>query len=268
MLPKYMLMKRLHEMFKTTTKTKTILKSATALVVCLGLATQLAPTPAQAGKTEAIIFGAIATAVVIDQAVKAEERRRHYRPVHRPRRHKQPRQVRRPVVQVNYAENMKIQTSLNTLGYDAGAVDGVIGNGTRGAIRTFQIDIDEDATGVLTPAQKAVLFDRAAREEAGVAQDQNPTVDQPDAGNDVADIQDALNELGYEAGPADGVMGQNTVEAIMEFQADYDRPETGVLTDEERTLLFAELADLEDEDDDDDDDLAEVEAGEGIDGDV
>lgn len=252
-------------MFKTTAKTNTILKSATALVVCLGLATQLAPTPAQAGKTEAIIFGAIATAVVIDQAVKAEERRRHYRPVHRPRRYKQPRQVRRPVVQVNYAENMKIQTSLNTLGYDAGAVDGVIGNGTRGAIRTFQIDIDEDATGVLTPAQKAVLFDRAARQEAGVAQ--NPTIDQADAGNDVADIQEALNELGYEAGPADGVMGQNTVEAIMEFQADYDLPETGVLTDQESDLLFAELADLEDEDDDGDD-LAEIEAGEGIDGDV
>ena len=251
-------------MIKTTGKTKTILKSATALVVCLGLATQLAPTPAQAGKAEAIIFGAIATAVVIDQAVKAQERQRHYRPVQkaRPQRYKKPRQVRRPVVQVNYAENMKIQTSLNTLGYNAGVVDGVIGGGTRGAIRTFQIDIDANPTGVLSANQKAVLFDRATREEAGVADNDSPTFDQAETGNNVADIQAALNELGYEAGNPDGVMGENTVDAIMEFQADYDRPETGVLSAEERALLFAELADLEDEDDDDDD-LAEIEDEEG-----
>ena len=254
-------------MIKTTGKTNTILKSATALVVCLGLATQLAPTPAQAGKTEAIIFGAIATAVVIDQAVKAEERRRHYRPAQQPRRYKQPRQVRRPVVQVNYAENMKVQTALNDLGYNAGVVDGVIGNGTRGAIRTFQIDIDANATGVLTANQKAVLFDRADREEADVAENQPPIIDQAEAGNGIVGVQQALNTLGYEAGPVDGVMGESTVEAIMEFQADYDRPETGVLSAEERTLLFDELADLDDEDDGDDD-LAEFEDGEGIDGDV
>ncbi len=255
-------------MSNITGKSKTFLKSATALVVCLGLATQLAPTPAQAGKKEAaIIFGAIATAVIVDQAVKAEQRRRHYRPVQRPRRQTQPRQARRPVVQVNYAENMKIQTSLNTLGYDAGVVDGVIGGGTRGAIRTFQIDIDAQATGVLTANQKVVLFDRAKREEAGISE--NPSIDQADGNDDVAGVQQALNDLGYEAGSVDGVMGANTVEAIMEFQADYDRPETGILSDEERTLLFAELADLDEEvEDDDTDDVAEYDNDEDDDDDV
>jgi peptidoglycan hydrolase-like protein with peptidoglycan-binding domain len=265
-------------MFKPTGTIKTVLKSATALVVCLGLAAQLAPTPAQAGKKEAaILFGAIvATGIIAHAAHQQQQQQQQYRPKPRPQRYTKPQRVRRPVAKVNYnhAENVKIQTALNTLGYNAGAVDGVIGNGTRSAISTFQIDIDESATGVLTAEQKIILFDRAEREEAGVDVDDEPTFDQAEVGNDVAEVQTALNELGYEAGPADGVIGANTVEAIMEFQADYDLPETGVLTDEERDMLFAEVAEVEEDDDEDDtEDLAEFDededfADEEVEGDV
>ena len=210
-------------MFNSTAKT--ILKSATALVVCVGIAAQLAPTPAQAGKKEALLFGAgVVTGIVVHEAIK-QSQRRGPGPQARPRRYKKPKRVRRQVtrVNVNHAENVKIQTALNTLGYDAGTVDGVIGPSTMGAIRTFQIDIDEDATGILTAEQKIILFDRAERGDT-VVDAGDEIGDEVGEGvvDDIAEIQFALNELGYEAGPEDGVMGPSTVEAIMEFQSDND----------------------------------------------
>jgi peptidoglycan hydrolase-like protein with peptidoglycan-binding domain len=35
---------------------------------------------------------------------------------------------------------------------------------------------------------------------------------------DIQQVQEMLNGLGYDAGPADGVMGQKTMNAILEFQ--------------------------------------------------
>jgi hypothetical protein len=53
----------------------------------------------------------------------------------------------------------------------------------------------------------------------------------------VADAQNALNGKGYDAGPADGVMGPNTRAAIMKFQADNGLPQTGSLDQATRDAL-------------------------------
>ena len=42
-------------------------------------------------------------------------------------------------------------------------------------------------------------------------------------------IQRGLAELGYQPGPADGIAGRQTREAIMQFQRDRDLPVTGQL---------------------------------------
>lgn len=47
---------------------------------------------------------------------------------------------------------------------------------------------------------------------------------------DVREVQQALDALGYDPGPADGVMGPQTRAAIEAFQADQDLPETGEIT--------------------------------------
>ena len=47
--------------------------------------------------------------------------------------------------------------------------------------------------------------------------------------NSVANAQTTLNSRGYDAGPADGVMGPSTRSAIMKFQADNKLPQTGAL---------------------------------------
>lgn len=47
----------------------------------------------------------------------------------------------------------------------------------------------------------------------------------------IAVVQGALNDLGYDAGPADGVIGERTREAIRQFQADYGFRPDGNLTE-------------------------------------
>jgi len=44
---------------------------------------------------------------------------------------------------------------------------------------------------------------------------------------DVAEVQRRLNERGYSAGPADGVLGPQTAAAIRSYQTDYGLPVTG-----------------------------------------
>jgi peptidoglycan hydrolase-like protein with peptidoglycan-binding domain len=50
-----------------------------------------------------------------------------------------------------------------------------------------------------------------------------------DSGSLVMSAQDRLNRLGYSAGPADGVMGPQTRDAIADFQNDNNLPASGGL---------------------------------------
>jgi len=60
-------------------------------------------------------------------------------------------------------------------------------------------------------------------------------------GNDeVKSIQSILNNLGYDAGPADGIMGSKTREAIKLYQQDHDLPVTGQLDSESKKILIGE----------------------------
>lgn len=53
----------------------------------------------------------------------------------------------------------------------------------------------------------------------------------------VMGAQNALNNKGYDAGRADGVMGPNTRAAITKFQADRNLPQTGALDGPTLTAL-------------------------------
>ncbi|MBS8261299.1 hypothetical protein DYI23_13830 [Roseibium polysiphoniae] len=54
-----------------------------------------------------------------------------------------------------------IQAALNTVGYNAGPVDGAPGRKTRTAIKNFQLSLPAQPTGKLTPEQAQLLFARA-----------------------------------------------------------------------------------------------------------
>ena len=165
-------------MTRMTISRNTLTKSAAALAVTIGLAAQLAPTPAHAGKG-ALYFGAgVVTGVIINEAVRSNRGpgpdagpppRRRSAPPPRRRSSPPPRRRNRPVVKrerFDPVEVEKIQTALTTLGFDPGTVDGAMGRRTRTAIKGFQFEIDMKQTGRLTKAQKIILFDRAAAASA------------------------------------------------------------------------------------------------------
>lgn len=54
-----------------------------------------------------------------------------------------------------------IQSALNSLGFDPQGVDGRLGPNTRDAISDFQTSLGGAATGTLTPAQEAKLYEKA-----------------------------------------------------------------------------------------------------------
>ena len=299
----------------TSDTLKTMLKSGSALVVVVGLAIGLKPAPAEAGGKGAVLFGAgVVTGVIINEAINNNRRRSpHYGPP--PRRRVAPAPRRRVTTTrrnqgVTRSEAMRIQTALNDLGYDAGVVDGIIGGGTRKAIRTFQIDIDDDPTGRLTKKQKIILYDRAKVANAGGDQEEtladNQDRDNRDTGGnnnnragnqqpdnnqradsdrdddgdnervssnnngstyDWTEVQEALNALGYPAGPENGKMTKKTRAAIKAFQTDISREPTGVLTAEEQGILFEDAEDLASDDTGNENDDDQVVEGDEDDGD-
>lgn len=82
------------------------------------------------------------------------------------------------------------------------------------------------ATGLLTDEDTINLGKPVWRDEDSSAGAQSGIVTR---------VQSGLTRLGYEPGPADGVMGPQTVEAIRQYQRDH-----GLLTDGRATVQLAE----------------------------
>ncbi|MCP4634042.1 MAG: peptidoglycan-binding protein [candidate division Zixibacteria bacterium] len=63
-----------------------------------------------------------------------------------------------------------------------------------------------------------------------------------DKGSDVKKVQDRLNELGYDAGLADGIFGRKTRTAVKQFQLDHNLSPTGAVNDKTfNAIMSAEV---------------------------
>lgn len=115
---------------------------------------------------------------------------------------------------------LQLQSDLRRLGYDVPIVSGRVDAPTQEAIRAYQRDNDLLVDGRLTPELTAHVRGRTS---AGKTVEDRATV---------RAVQQALNERGYDAGPADGVMGSSTRDAIRTFQSDAGLPLTGRISPE------------------------------------
>jgi peptidoglycan hydrolase-like protein with peptidoglycan-binding domain len=70
----------------------------------------------------------------------------------------------------------------------------------------------------------------------GGSEEVDPNISKQD---EIYKIQKRLIELGYEPGPADGIMGKMTKRAIKNFQKDNDLPPTGKIDNETKNKLGA-----------------------------
>ena len=68
----------------------------------------------------------------------------------------------------------------------------------------------------------------------GGSEEVDPNISNQD---EIYKIQKRLTELGYEPGPADGIMGKMTKKAIKNFQKDNDLPPTGKIDNDTKNKL-------------------------------
>ncbi len=153
-------------MTKNLTAQATAFSAATLLAFGLTMAST---DTAEAGKTGNFLLGAaagVAGAAIVHGLAKRRRQRVYVSPAPRRRYYKPRRRYYKPRALPN-PEVSRIQESLNILGFNVGAVDGVSGRGTRAGISGFQASIQQPATGYMTEMQKAVLFQKAQARMTG-----------------------------------------------------------------------------------------------------
>jgi peptidoglycan hydrolase-like protein with peptidoglycan-binding domain len=129
---------------------------------------------------------------------------------------------------------------LRQIGYYSGPLDGVSGPQTRSAILAFEKDRGLTPSGTASDellvairaasrpdlAADAIPPTPAAAGAEGAAAPENAAPDPL-----ITAIQNALSRSAYGPLTADGLLGQQTRDAIMRFQRDHNLPVTGEISD-------------------------------------
>jgi N-acetylmuramoyl-L-alanine amidase len=119
-----------------------------------------------------------------------------------------------------------VQRRLAELGAPCGEDEpGRFGDGTRFAVRTFQQARGLPADGVVDEDTWQVLVNASYRLGDRLLFLTRPLL----RGDDVRDLQQRLNRLGFDAGYDDGLYGPLTVRALSGLQADVGLPVDGIL---------------------------------------
>ena len=105
-----------------------------------------------------------------------------------------------------------LQTSLASLGYYSGTLDGKFGSGTTTAVKNYQAAHGLRATGTAGPAMQRMLYGGTA------ATGSYSTLRPNDTGSDVRSLQYTLYELKYYDGNITGTYDEKTSNAVRDFQ--------------------------------------------------
>lgn len=112
------------------------------------------------------------------------------------------------------AQVLDVQHRLRRLGATSVPSDGHFDDATQQAVRAFQRERGLPADGVVTPETWLVLV------EAGYALGDRLLLRtrRPLRGDDVLELQQRLNQLGFDAGGEDGIFSDTTQSAVEDFQ--------------------------------------------------
>ncbi len=117
-----------------------------------------------------------------------------------------------------------VQRRLGDLDLPRSDEPGRFGPATEAAVRTFQQLRGLPADGVVGPDTWRALVGASFRLGARVLYATRP----PLQGDDVRELQHRLSRLGFDAGPADGVYGALTFDAVRDFQLNVGLADDGI----------------------------------------
>ena len=153
------------------------------------------------------------------------------------------------------ADVKTLQKRLKELGYFNSTIDGKFGRDTVNALKAFQEAHGLDADGVAGKTTYDMLFSANALQKGTTptpspTQTPNPVLEENNsvswpklqkdsAGDAVAQLQEALIELGYLSGKADGTYGAKTVAAVKAFQKANGLTVDGVAGEETQKVLYS-----------------------------
>ena len=156
------------------------------------------------------------------------------------------------------ADVKTVQSRLKELGYYRSVIDGKFGRDTVNALKTFQTAHGLNADGIAGGETIAVLFSTGALYKGTTptplptetpAPSAAPTsavtwttLRKNDKGDSVAQLQEALIQLGYLTGKADGNYGDKTVAAVKAFQKANNLKVDGQAGEETQKLLYGGTA--------------------------
>lgn len=133
-------------------------------------------------------------------------------------------------------EVAELQRRLDNLGFDV-AGDGRYDDNTRQAVQEFQQRRRLRVDGICGPETWSALVEAGFRLGDRVLFRQAPML----RGDDIAELQERLGALGFDAGRVDGIFGDDTNRALVDFQRNAGLPADGVC----ESRAVAELRRLE-----------------------
>ena len=132
-----------------------------------------------------------------------------------------------------------LQDRLKDLSYYKDTVDGIYGQNTRLAVRSFQSDHKLTVDGIAGPKTLNALFSNSNVSVKSTTTNTviTQTLKNGDRGQAVKDLQNLLNHLGYSVGTVDGIFGSKTTNAVKAFQRAQGLQADGIVGPNTRSAL-------------------------------
>lgn len=136
-----------------------------------------------------------------------------------------------------------LQQRLNELGYNCGKADGIFGRQTYNAVRAFQRQNGLAVDGIVGKNTRSKLFSQNSNRGNSNRQNNSApitiTLRRGSRGSQVITLQRRLNQLGYNAGAADGIFGTRTYNAVIKFQRENGLAVDGIVGKNTINKLYA-----------------------------
>ena len=140
------------------------------------------------------------------------------------------------------ADVADVQRMLSALAHYGGPIDGIFGQGTTAAVRSFQDVRGLAIDGIVGPRTRGEIASlHTAAEGGAILTSDGSLLARGVSGATVRALQSILGLLGFDPGPIDGQFGSLTAQAVIGFQQSHNLTVDGIVGVQSRAALTQEL---------------------------